>query len=176
MGDQDGPAAIVLAGDITIPVWVTDSGVKRLVLPPELASLPIERPPAVRVRIRGPVSEAGERHIGDVAQFIRALVAGRKPRSVPAADLSGLSAFTSLVLQNTCVIPWGEVRSYGWLAASIGMRGAARAVGGALGRNPVPLIVPCHRVVRSSGETGGFGAGVDVKEWLLARERCVPSD
>ena len=66
-------------------------------------------------------------------------------------------------------IPQGEVRTYGELAASLGQPGAGRAVGGANGRNPIPLIVPCHRVVASDG-LGGFTGGLEWKERLLAHE------
>lgn len=68
-------------------------------------------------------------------------------------------------------IPAGETRSYGQLAAAIGSPGAVRAVGTANGANPVWLLVPCHRVVRSDGAVGGYGGGPDRKQWLLDHER-----
>lgn len=64
----------------------------------------------------------------------------------------------------------GELTSYSELAAEIGFPGAARAVGTALGRNPVAIIVPCHRVVRNDGSLGGYGGGLDKKRWLLRHE------
>ena len=67
-------------------------------------------------------------------------------------------------------IPYGEVRSYGWVAKNIGRDKAARAVGNALKRNPVALIIPCHRVVRKNGSLGGFGCGVEIKRKLLSIE------
>lgn len=67
-------------------------------------------------------------------------------------------------------IPRGEVRSYQWLAGRLGRPNAARAVGQALGRNPLPVILPCHRVVRSDGSLGGFSCGLDVKRKLLELE------
>ena len=67
-------------------------------------------------------------------------------------------------------IPYGEVRSYGWVAKNIGREKAARAVGNALNRNPVALIIPCHRVVRKNGSIGGFGCGVEIKRKLLSIE------
>lgn len=69
-------------------------------------------------------------------------------------------------------IPFGEVRSYGWVARRAGEPGAARAVGGACGKNPVPIIVPCHRVVLSSGDIGGYSCGVSIKRALLDLEGC----
>lgn len=68
-------------------------------------------------------------------------------------------------------IPYGATRSYGQLAARIGSPAASRAVGLANGRNPISIIVPCHRVVGSTGKLVGYGAGVERKSWLLALER-----
>lgn len=67
-------------------------------------------------------------------------------------------------------IPFGETRSYGDLATSLGRPGSARAVGRACGRNPLPLLVPCHRVVAAGGKLGGFSGGIHIKEALLDRE------
>ena len=67
-------------------------------------------------------------------------------------------------------IPYGETRTYGELAASIGQTAAARAVGGANHRNPLPIVIPCHRVVAAHGGLGGYGGGLDKKRWLLALE------
>ena len=68
-------------------------------------------------------------------------------------------------------IPAGQTRSYGEIASRLGIPGAARAVGAANGRNPVNLVVPCHRVVGSSGDLTGYGGGIERKRWLLAHER-----
>ena len=68
-------------------------------------------------------------------------------------------------------IPYGETASYGEIAANIGQPGAARAVGSANGRNPVAIIVPCHRVIASGGKLGGYGGGLDRKQFLLDLER-----
>ena len=67
-------------------------------------------------------------------------------------------------------IPYGETASYGELARRIGAPGAARAIGGACNRNPLPLVIPCHRVVASDGTIGGYGGGLDTKRRLLALE------
>ncbi|MBI3448019.1 MAG: methylated-DNA--[protein]-cysteine S-methyltransferase [Acidobacteria bacterium] len=85
-------------------------------------------------------------------------------------DLSHITAFQSKVLHATARIPFGRVISYGELAAMIGRGKAARAVGGALGSNPVPLVVPCHRVVGSNGSLTGFGGGINMKKALLKGE------
>lgn len=67
-------------------------------------------------------------------------------------------------------IPWGETESYGALAARLGAPGAARAVGLANGQNPIPIIIPCHRVIGANGSLTGYGGGLDTKRWLLAHE------
>ena len=85
-------------------------------------------------------------------------------------DLSGLTPFERAVLAKTLEIPSGEVRPYGWVAREIGRPRAVRAVGSALGRNPVPVLIPCHRVVRSDGHVGNYGLGVPMKRALLSAE------
>lgn len=85
-------------------------------------------------------------------------------------DLRGLSEFDSAVLHAALDIPHGEARPYAWIAARIGRPTAQRAVGSALGRNPVPLLIPCHRVIRSDGEPGDYAFGSGMKRRLLDRE------
>jgi methylated-DNA-[protein]-cysteine S-methyltransferase len=87
-------------------------------------------------------------------------------------DISALPDFERLVLEATRGIPPGETRTYGELAAAIGSPGAARAVGRALGRNPIPIIIPCHRILAAGGRSGGFSApgGSATKLRLLSLE------
>jgi methylated-DNA-[protein]-cysteine S-methyltransferase len=85
-------------------------------------------------------------------------------------DPSGATPFRREVWQATRHIPYGETRSYVWVAARIGRPKAARAVGQALGRNPLPVIIPCHRVIASNGGLGGFSGGLKMKEFLLNLE------
>jgi O-6-methylguanine DNA methyltransferase len=85
-------------------------------------------------------------------------------------DLEGLGEFEQAVLRKTLEIPRGEVRPYAWVAREIGHPGATRAVGSALHRNPIPLLIPCHRVVRSDGSLGYYGLGDDAKRAVLAAE------
>lgn len=80
------------------------------------------------------------------------------------------SSFDQLVWKVLREIPCGETSSYGAVAAKLGRAKAARAVGGAVGRNPLLIVVPCHRVISSNGSLGGFSAGLDRKRLLLARE------
>lgn len=78
--------------------------------------------------------------------------------------------FTRQVLEVVYRIPWGTVSSYGQVAAMAGRPGAARAAGGAVGRNPVALVIPCHRVLTSDGRIGGWSGRPGWKEWLLDLE------
>ena len=88
-------------------------------------------------------------------------------------DVSRMTAFQQRALQATIQIPYANQLTYGTLANQIGSPGAARAVGGALAANPVPLIIPCHRVLSATGRLTGFSAagGVAMKEWLLRFEQ-----
>lgn len=101
---------------------------------------------------------------------IGAYLSGRLRSFRAPCDLSGLSAFTRAVLEITARIPYGQVRSYRWIAGQLGKPGASRAVGNALARNPIPIIIPCHRVVRSDGDLGGYALGLHWKRKLLELE------
>lgn len=110
---------------------------------------------------------------GLLAAIDAALAAGR-PGGLPI-DWRGASAFQVAVLEKTAEIPAGEVRPYGWVAAGIGRPGAIRAVGRALATNPMPLVFPCHRVVRADGRLGGYGYGEAAKRALLVAEGVDPA-
>jgi len=88
-------------------------------------------------------------------------------------DLSPGTAFQRRVWSLVRRIPYGEVRTYRWIALEMGRPEAARAIGGALAANPIPLIVPCHRIVNADGTLGGFsaGGGVELKRRMLKLER-----
>lgn len=105
-----------------------------------------------------------------------AYFAGRLRSFSTACDLGGLPPFTRTVLKITSRIPYGEVKSYRWVAERLRKRKAMRAVGNALARNPIPIIVPCHRVVRSDGTLGGYALGLDWKKRLLDLERSHLGD
>lgn len=90
-------------------------------------------------------------------------------------DLRSVTPFQSKVLMSAATIPRGEVRPYGWLARRVGNPKAARAVGSTMARNPVPLIIPCHRVVRSDGHIGAYSLGGPEQKWqLLSHEGAQP--
>lgn len=103
-------------------------------------------------------------------------LAGDRRAPLPL-DLRGRSEFERAVWQKALEIPRGEVRPYGWIAAEIGRPRAVRAVGTALAHNPVPLVVPCHRVVRSDGLLGNYSlGGAHVKREILAAEGLDPNE
>ena len=89
-------------------------------------------------------------------------------------DLRGLRPFATSVLQATLTIPRGEVRPYGWVARAIGNPAATRAVGTALGHNPIPLLIPCHRVIRADGHVGNYALGPERKRIVLRQEGLDP--
>lgn len=104
-----------------------------------------------------------------VAHLVRQHVSGRgRPSS--RIDLRGCSQFERAVLLKVLEIPRGEVRPYAWIAQEIGHASAVRAVGTALKRNPVPLVIPCHRVCRSDGGIGDYVFGNETKRAVLATE------
>ena len=101
---------------------------------------------------------------------VKHILSGREPVDLPPLDLSGGTAFQHAVWQAMQRIRRGQTRSYGDIARAIGKPKAVRAVGGACGANPIPLLVPCHRVLAAGGRIGGFSGGLDWKRKLLARE------
>ena len=108
-----------------------------------------------------------DRHLA--AQELRAYLDGRlRAFSVPL-DLGLAAPFARKVLVKLCDVPYGQLTTYGELAVRAGSPRAARAVGGAVGRNPIPIVIPCHRVVAGNG-LGGFGGGLPMKRALLAIE------
>jgi O-6-methylguanine DNA methyltransferase len=105
--------------------------------------------------------------IAQVQEFL----AGKREEFRLELDLRA-TGFQIRVYAALLEIPYGETRSYGEIARAIGEPGAARAVGAANGANPLPLVVPCHRVIAAQGKLGGFGGGVALKKRLLALEHA----
>lgn len=125
-----------------------------------------------RARFGRPIHQAS----APPAEIVRALDAECTSGALPALrfDLRGLSSFEQAVLGKALEIPRGEVRPYAWIAREIGRPGAVRAVGSALGGNPVPLLIPCHRVVQSSGQIGNYVFGSQLKRAVLSAEGAAP--
>ena len=106
----------------------------------------------------------------NLVKQLRTYAAGQPVRFTIPLDLRAGTAFQQAVWRALRMIPYGETRSYAWVARKIGKPTAARAVGAACGANPVPIFVPCHRVVASDGSLGGFSGGLPLKRRLLKLE------
>lgn len=115
-------------------------------------------------------AQAGAIHLKAARAAIRAYLAGKARSFALPLDWGDHSPFQMKVWGVLRGIPYGRVRSYGWVARKIGKPRAARAVGAACGANPVPLLVPCHRVVAGDGSLGGFSGGLPNKKRLLKLE------
>jgi len=117
-------------------------------------------------------SEARE-HIGRLREQLTRYFVGEAVGFDVPLDLSGGTAFQRAIWRACARIPHGQTRSYAELARMAGRPAAVRAAGNAMHNNPVPIVVPCHRVIRSDGSLGGFGSGASLKKKLLRLEGAV---
>lgn len=142
----------------TLTVIVSPRGVRRIVLPSDDAECAIR--------------ETGARPgpIGPVREQLAEYFAGARSNFDVLLDLDGLPPFRTTVLRALQHVPFGETITYRGLAVAVDNPGAVRAVGTACARNPLPLLIPCHRVVRSDGHLGRYRGGEDMKRFLLALE------
>ncbi|HEV8541515.1 MAG TPA: methylated-DNA--[protein]-cysteine S-methyltransferase [Verrucomicrobiae bacterium] len=128
--------------------------------------------PSGKARVSGQptqVAEVSKWHKQTTAAVL-AILEGKDPKELPPLDLSEHAGFRRSVWEILRKIRSGKTASYGEVAEQLGKRGSARAVGNACGANPIPLLIPCHRVLASGGRLGGFSGGLDWKKKLLARE------
>jgi methylated-DNA-[protein]-cysteine S-methyltransferase len=137
--------------------------------------LPLESKEAVLGRIAdyGCCENHDNTSFTDLTDRIRHYFSGEPVEFADKLDLSGATCFQQNVWLTVRKIPRGETRSYGWVASQLGLLGGARAVGQALGRNPVPIVIPCHRVIGSDGKLVGFGGGLETKKFLLQLEQSM---
>lgn len=117
----------------------------------------------------------GQQVLRRVVQQLDEYFGGQRNEFDLPLDLSGLPAFTRQVLAATADVPFGQLNTYRGIATRLGNAGATRAVGNALNRNPIPVVVPCHRIIRSDGSAGGYGGGLDIKFRLLEHEGVLLS-
>jgi methylated-DNA-[protein]-cysteine S-methyltransferase len=110
------------------------------------------------------------RAVDDVKRELDEYFEGKREAFDLSLDLTGAAEFTRDVLGELARVPFGEVTTYGHLAARVGRPRAARAVGTVMNRNPIPIVLPCHRVVGSSGSLVGYAGGLERKEQLLRLE------
>ncbi|HEU4726006.1 MAG TPA: methylated-DNA--[protein]-cysteine S-methyltransferase [Candidatus Eisenbacteria bacterium] len=148
------------------PLWIlcTAQGVREL-------RLGGGAPSAGEAKARGLAFVKRPAWTGAAEKALGAYLASRAPLDDVALDVEAGTAFQRRVWEASRKIPVGGVWSYGELARRIGMPGASRAVGNALGANPVPIVIPCHRVIQSDQGIGGFSGGLRWKRFLLEHER-----
>lgn len=142
----------------TLTTVVSPRGVRRIVLPGDDAEQAI-RETGARPGLVGPV-------LGQLAEYF----AGTRTAFDVPLDLEGLPRFRAKVLRALQHVPFGETITYRGLAVVVDNPGAVRAVGTACARNPLPVLIPCHRVVRSDGHLGRYRGGEEMKRFLLALE------
>lgn len=154
----------------TVRIGATEHGVVRLLLPVEdhdqgLQELADRVSPRI-LRASTPLITTARRELDDY-------FSGRLRTFTVALDWTLTTAFRREVLRATAAIPYGETSSYRGVATVAGSPGAVRAAGSALATNPLPILVPCHRVLRTDGGIGQYRGGVDAKERLLTLERAA---
>jgi methylated-DNA-[protein]-cysteine S-methyltransferase len=153
-----------------VALAATDSGVIRCNLPGSDPDALVEEV----IARTGLAPEEGGELVDDAADQLIGFLEGDLREFDLPLDWQLIGGFHREVLKATRTVPYGETASYGEVAALAGAPGAARAAGTALSRNPIALIVPCHRIIKSDGSTGGYGggkAGVALKQRLLDLER-----
>lgn len=128
-----------------------------------------------RLAQRGFNPSRNQNRISAVAGELNEYLSGRRSRFAVPLDLSGLTPFSRAVLDATSHVPFGETRTYHEIAREIGNPGASRAVGNALNKNPIPLIVPCHRILPTGKGIGKYAGGVETKQRLLTLEGVLPA-
>lgn len=145
-----------------LAVLVSGKGLKSLTMP---------QPTARQARILLGAETAGDPNLlEDTVKRLKNYFSGRKTTFSEVCDFGEATPFQRRVWEITRGIPFGETRSYRWVAAQMGQGNAARAIGQALARNPIPIIIPCHRVLASDGSLGGYSGGLEWKRFFLKLE------
>jgi methylated-DNA-[protein]-cysteine S-methyltransferase len=150
-------------------VAVTEAGVCRISFAPDPDRMVEEL-----ARSFGPRVLRAPRPVDPVRRELDEYFDGKRRAFDLQVDLRPLPRFQQLVLTELARVPYGQTETYGGLAARIGRGGAARAVGGALNRNPIPIVLPCHRIVGAGSRLVGYAGGLERKRTLLALEGAAP--
>lgn len=116
------------------------------------------------------IEEEASAIFNDLPQRLKRFLNGELVDFSDKLSLDGATAFQKIVWKIAQSISYGETRSYAWVARQMGNAKAARAVGQALGKNPLPIVIPCHRIISTNGSLGGFSAGLELKKYLLRLE------
>ncbi len=144
-------------------------GLKKLLLPEDVLNYHVDPTQIQHIF----TEENNSTCLGDLPLRLKNYLNGEYIRFFDALDLEGATDFQKKVWLKTRSISYGETRSYAFLSKEIGSTRGARAVGQALSKNPVPIIVPCHRIITSNGGLGGFSAGLSLKKFLLRLEGSI---
>jgi methylated-DNA-[protein]-cysteine S-methyltransferase len=152
-----------------LTVAVTERGLVRLAFPEEDLDAVLER---LATRISPRIVEALAAP-DPIRRELEEYFAGRRRHFDLALDWTLVGPFGRRVLRAASAIPYGGVLSYTQVAAEAGSPRGSRAAGNALGSNPIPIVVPCHRVLRSGGALGGYAGGLERKRWLLELEGAM---
>jgi O-6-methylguanine DNA methyltransferase len=159
-----------------IGVSATPRGI-RAVISPQKRRDQVEKllgvPDHIQLAYSGYVMKVIESHLVQAKAQLMAYCEGRRRIFDLPLDLDQGTEFQRRVWQETLKIPYGETSTYLEIAVRLGDRSLARAVGMALGANPIPLIVPCHRIIASNGSLGGYSGGIQVKRALLKLEGVI---
>lgn len=147
----------------------TEQGLVRLAFPEESVDTVLER---LAERLSPRIIEAPSAP-QPLLRELDEYFAGRRREFELDLDWSLIGPFGRKVLTVTSEIPYGGVLSYSEVAAEAGSPRGSRAAGNALGSNPIPIVIPCHRVLRTGGNLGGYGGGLDRKRWLLEMEGAL---
>lgn len=143
----------------------SSAGLRRIVLPQ------LSREAVLQLIMEGlPGAIADPTPLGDLPQRLRRYLKGEQVSFDDELDLASASPFRRAVWEVTRTIPYGETQSYGWIAQQIGKPKAFRAVGQALAKNPLPILVPCHRVVGKDSNPRGSGDSLKMRKRLLKME------
>ncbi len=161
-GSVDSPFGVMTAA-------ITHRGLVRLAFPEESVEAVLE---GLASRLSPRIVEA-PKSLDPLRRELEEYFAGRRRRFDSRLDWSLIGSFGRRVLRATYEIPYGGWLSYGEVAAEAGSPRGSRAAGNALGSNPIPIVIPCHRVLRSGGLLGGYGGGPERKRWLLELEGAL---
>ncbi len=150
---------------------VSEQGICRIVLPRKKKQSVQKELESSECGVRVPELPSGvHTTLRKTGANLRKYFSGKRVSFDLPLDMRYYTRFQKAVWHATAEIPYGETRSYAWVAKKIGNPRAVRAVGQALGANPVPIVIPCHRVIGSSGKLCGFAGGLELKQKLLELE------
>jgi methylated-DNA-[protein]-cysteine S-methyltransferase len=146
----------------------SSTGIRSILLPCALKASLFDR-----IKDNYPENRAAEpEFFDDLSVRLQRYIDGEQVNFPDTLDMSHATKFQQNVWNIARLIPYGETRSYGWIASQLDSGRSARAVGQALARNPLPIIIPCHRVIANDGALTGFADGLAMKEYLLHIEEA----